>query len=66
VKILGFALLLLALTGGLFLPARATAAEFKPGDPFPTIPLPRIDDGQASSVKQFRGRRLMLHIFASW
>jgi hypothetical protein len=59
-------LLLLALISGLVLPVRAAAAEFKAGDPFPTITLPRIDDGQASSLAQFRGQRLMLHIFASW
>lgn len=56
----------LALTSALVSPVRAAAVEFKPGDRFPTIALPRIDDGQASSVVQFRGQRLMLHIFASW
>ena len=56
----------LALTSALVSPVRAAAVEFNPGDPFPTIALPRIDDGQASSVVQFRGQRLMLHIFASW
>ncbi len=56
----GFAMIALTQTAPL------TAADLKVGDAFPEIVLPRIDDGEAQSLVQFRGQRLMLHIFASW
>lgn len=44
----------------------ANAAQFKVGEPFPNILLPSLDDGTAQSIENFRGQKLMLHIFASW
>ena len=35
------------------------------GRPFPTIPLPDLE-GTRRSVADFRGHRLILHVFASW
>lgn len=43
--------------------APPTIAE---GEPFPVIPLPRLDDGQPQTIEAFRGRRVILHVFASW
>ena len=36
------------------------------GQPFPDIVLPNLADGRAGSIAQFRGRKLLLHVFASW
>jgi hypothetical protein len=50
----------------------ASAADSSPmgdiaiGKPFPTVWLPSAEDGQAMSVSQLRGHKLVLHIFASW
>ena len=38
----------------------------KPGQTFPLIGLPALGDGQPSSVRAFRGKKTLLHIFASW
>ncbi len=36
------------------------------GQPFPELVLPRLGGGSPASIAEFRGRRLMLHVFASW
>lgn len=37
------------------------------GRPFPIVALPLCDNpDQADSIVEFRGRKLMLHLFASW
>jgi hypothetical protein len=41
-------------------------ASLKVGEPFPAIALPSARDGQPMSVNDFRGRKLLLHLFASW
>ena len=35
------------------------------GEPFPEITLPSLD-GEAWSIAEMRGRKVMLHVFASW
>lgn len=44
------------------------AAEYPPqvGQPHPDFVLPRIDNREAVSLAQFRGRKLLLIHFASW
>ena len=37
-----------------------------PGQTFPLLGLPALDSGQLSSVRAFRGKKTLLHIFASW
>ena len=37
-----------------------------PGDTFPTLALPSAVDGRPVSVAEFRGRKLLVNIFASW
>jgi hypothetical protein len=39
---------------------------FQPGKPFPAIAFPTLDDGTPSSITEFRGERLIVHVFASW
>ena len=36
------------------------------GKPFPNLILPSLADGGPGSVIQFRGKKTLLHIFASW
>lgn len=36
------------------------------GQPHPDFVLPRIDNGQAVRLSQFRGKRVLLVHFASW
>lgn len=38
----------------------------KPGQVFPLLGLPALDNGQLSSVHAFMGKKTLLHIFASW
>ena len=45
-------------------PARAELPEA--GRPFPVLTLPAMSDGSPLAVRSFRGRRVVLHVFASW
>ena len=36
------------------------------GQLFPTIKLPLLETGLPASLSDFRGKRTVLHIFASW
>ena len=36
------------------------------GKPFPDVVLPALDDGRPLSVADYRGEKLVLHVFASW
>ena len=39
---------------------------FEIGKPFPDLILPSLADGRPASLSQFRGQKVLLHIFASW
>ena len=58
--------------GTTLIMATPTAAQelpstgFTVGEPFPVTAFPSLEDGQPMSVADFRGKRLILHIFASW
>ncbi len=39
---------------------------FNAGEAFPTLALPSAADGRPVSVAEFRGKKLILNIFASW
>ncbi|TAM83408.1 MAG: hypothetical protein EPN47_04670 [Acidobacteria bacterium] len=47
-------------------PPAPSPVEFRKGELFPTLVLPRLRDGQPGSIGDFRGKKLILHIFASW
>jgi len=36
------------------------------GLPFPAVLLPTLEDGSPATIAQFRGRKTLLHVFASW
>lgn len=56
----------LALSTALLAPAGAAAVQVRVGERFPALVLPSVADGSPLSVEQFRGRKVLLHQFASW
>ena len=42
------------------------AAELKAGEPFPDLVFPSLDGGAPASLSDFRGKKVVLHVFASW
>jgi hypothetical protein len=42
------------------------SVEFHEGEKFPTTVFPSVVVGRPGSVADFRGKKLILHIFASW
>lgn len=40
--------------------------RFEVGKPFPEIALPSLNDGALTSLAAFRGKKIILHVFASW
>ena len=44
----------------------ANADQPKTGERHPDFTLPRISDGQAMSLSDFRGKKVLLIQFASW
>ncbi len=36
------------------------------GEPFPTLALPSADGARPLSIADFRGKKLVVNIFASW
>lgn len=58
---------LAACLAALSLPAPAEEVTLAVGEPFPVIRLPLSGDpDDALSIERLRGRKLMLHLFASW
>lgn len=39
---------------------------FEEGEPFPTLALPTLEEGEPRSLAEFRGHKVVLHVFASW
>ncbi len=59
--------MMVALVTVLLLPsvASASAPVIEVGEPFPDLAL-RTLDGEVSRVSNYRGTKLVLHVFASW
>ena len=47
-------------------PVVVGAPGLQEGEPFPDIVLPSMTDGRPMSLADFRGRKVILHVFASW
>lgn len=66
--ILSCAALALPLTATTF--AEASDAPPPPriqvGQPFPDLRFPALADGKLTSISAFRGKKTIVHIFASW
>jgi peroxiredoxin len=46
--------------------ASLAGSPFQIGEPVPRLTLPSISDGAPMSLDDFRGRKVMLHVWASW
>jgi hypothetical protein len=46
--------------------AQSVAPKFEVGQLFPTLVLPSLDGAKPSSISDYRGKKVILHIFASW
>ncbi len=46
--------------------AQRRDSPFTEGDPFPDLALPSLADGSPTRLSDFRGTKVMLHVFASW
>lgn len=60
---------LVAAVIGLGIAAGAARAEkpvIEDGKPFPAIAFPSLDGGTPMSIADFRGKKVLLHVFASW
>lgn len=57
--------LALSLTSPAATPADAPT-KLRVGERFPVLTLPSLADGAALSIARFRGRKLLVHQFASW
>ncbi len=59
----------LATLGAFFTLATASgagASPFRVGEPVPRLRLPSVADGSPLSLADFRGEKVMLHVWASW
>ena len=45
---------------------RADPPVLEVGQPFPDIAFPSMEDGSPMSIADFRGKKVILHVFASW
>ncbi len=41
-------------------------SPFQVGEPFPDLTLPALQDGRPASIRDYRGQKVILHVFASW
>ena len=48
------------------LAAAPSESAFEIGKPFPEFVLPSAKDERPMSIAQFRGKKVLLHVFASW
>ena len=40
--------------------------DIQVGEAFPSLVLPSLETGEPASVADYRGRKLVLHVWASW
>lgn len=45
---------------------RLPDSGFEVGSPFPSVAFPSLEDGHPMSLADFRGQKVILHVFASW
>ena len=60
------ALFMVLLAGIPLATAQDQTARFKVGQQFPDLVFPSADNGEPMSIAQYRGKKVLLHIFASW
>ena len=58
---------LLLISGtGVKVQGQLPSSGFEVDQPFPAIAFPTLEDGRPASLADFRGKKLLLHVFASW
>ena len=60
------ALFAVLLAGSQMAAPQEPSSRFKVGQPFPNLVFPSVDNGRPTSIAQYRGKKVLLHIFASW
>ena len=53
-------------SAAMLAPAGAQRAGLEVGQRFPEVVLPSLDGGEPLSIGAFRGRKVVLHVWASW
>lgn len=61
----GIVLMVMLLTLNI-VGAQTSSRELVVGQAFPDIVFPSLEDGHPLSLAHFRGRKVILHIWASW
>ena len=46
--------------------AGAQTGDIREGQPFPPLTFPALADGSPTTLEQFAGQKLILHVWASW
>ena len=59
-------MMIMAMTFASVLSAAPVQTGTDVGELYPTASLPSLNEGEALSVARFRGRKVVLHQFASW
>jgi hypothetical protein len=63
---IAIALLAMLLASAMASPTARASNPLREGQPFPDLLLPSLADGRPTSIAAFRGKKVILHIFASW
>ncbi len=66
VALIVFTAVTLVVTNAPATSAQRLDPRFDVGDVFPDLVLPSLEDGTPMRLSDFRGRKVMLHVFASW
>lgn len=56
----------LLLTVAVAFGSTSASAQLSVGEPFPTTAFADAETGELRSVSDFRGKPLLLHLYASW
>ncbi len=59
-------LFIFLLAGSHMAASQAPPFHLKVGHAFPELAFPSADNGRPMSIAQYRGKKILLHIFASW
>jgi hypothetical protein len=54
------------LAGSHMAASQAAPLRLSVGHAFPELAFPSADNGTPMSIAQYRGKKILLHIFASW
>ncbi len=54
------------VTAAVLVAAASGGPKLEEGRPFPELVLPSMIDGRPMSVADYRGRKVILQVFASW